>query len=69
MTLSVINLGMIKDETELGPLEEHILACRSCATRAEQAQDYVDAMRVAALDLADPCEGRMRFGADAIEPR
>jgi hypothetical protein len=46
-------LGMIKDETELAPLEEHILACGWCAERAEQTQDYVDAIRVAALDLVD----------------
>jgi hypothetical protein len=39
-------------------LEEHILACGSCAERAAEAQDYVDAMRVAALDLVDPYERR-----------
>jgi hypothetical protein len=25
---------------------------------AEEAQDYVDAMRVAGFDFVDPCEGR-----------
>lgn len=47
-------LGMLQDETELAPLEEHILACASCAERAEEAQDYVDAMRAGALELIDP---------------
>jgi hypothetical protein len=42
-------LGMVTAEEELAPLEEHILACGPCAERAEAAQDYVDAMRVALL--------------------
>jgi len=51
-------LGMVKDETELATLEGHILGCGSCAERADKIQDYVDAMRVAALELIDPNEGR-----------
>jgi hypothetical protein len=43
-------LGMVTDETELGPLEEHLLCCPKCVERAEEAQDYVDAMRIAAYD-------------------
>lgn len=43
-------LGMVTDEAELAPLEQHFLACAFCAERAEQAQNYVDAMRVAMLD-------------------
>ena len=46
-------LGMVTAEEELAPLEEHILACPSCAKRAEAAQDYVDAMRVALLRSSD----------------
>ena len=42
-------LGMVTDEAELAILEEHILACASCAERADEAQDYVDAMRAAAI--------------------
>ncbi len=47
---------MVKDETELAALEEHILACGSCAERADHSQDYVDAIRAAAilLDLDRP---------------
>jgi hypothetical protein len=41
-------LGMVTGESELAPLEEHILACAWCASRAEHAQDYVDALRKAA---------------------
>ena len=44
-------LGMVTEEPESTPLEEHILACAWCAERAEATQDYVDAMRVAMLDL------------------
>ena len=41
------HLGMVKDETELGPLEEHLLGCSSCAVRAEEVADYVDTIRAA----------------------
>ncbi len=43
-------LGMVTEEDELAPLEEHFLGCAFCAERAEQTQDYVDAIRVAMLD-------------------
>jgi hypothetical protein len=46
-------LGTVTAEEELAPLEEHILACPSCAGRAEATQDYVDAMRVALLKSSD----------------
>ena len=46
-------LGMINDETELAALEEHFLACGPCAERADETQDYVGAMRVAALMLPE----------------
>ena len=46
-------LGMVTEEAELAPLEEHILCCPSCAEHAEETQDYVDAMRVALLDYQD----------------
>jgi hypothetical protein len=39
------HLGMIVDEAELAPFEEHLLACAGCAERAEESADYVDAMR------------------------
>jgi len=47
---------MVEDATELAAMEEHILGCESCAERADEAQDYVDAIRVAALDFSDPYE-------------
>jgi hypothetical protein len=34
-------LGMVTDESELAPLEEHLLACPPCVKRAEEAQDRV----------------------------
>jgi hypothetical protein len=42
-------LGMITEEVELEPLEEHLIGCSDCADRAEETQNYVDAMRVAML--------------------
>jgi hypothetical protein len=39
------HLGMIHDEAELAPFEEHLLACPECAERADEAANYVDAMR------------------------
>jgi hypothetical protein len=42
-------LGMVKDEKELEQLEEHLLACSECVVRARDAEDYVDALRVALL--------------------
>jgi hypothetical protein len=42
-------LGMVTDDNELAALEEHILACRLCAERADEAQDFVDAIRAAAI--------------------
>jgi len=39
------HLGMILDEAELAPLEEHLLACPECVTREEGSDSYVDAIR------------------------
>jgi hypothetical protein len=44
------HLGMVKDEAELAPLEEHLLACEACAERAEEAAAYVDALRAAMIE-------------------
>ena len=43
-------LGMITEESELAPLEEHIIGCSACATRADATQDYVDAIRAAIIE-------------------
>ena len=40
-------LGMVTREEELAALEEHLLWCHPCIERAEETQNYVDAMRVA----------------------
>ena len=44
-------LGMVRDEAELAPLEEHLLACPACVERAEATQDYVDALRAALVTI------------------
>ena len=44
---------MVTTESELVHVEEHILACPSCAIPADEARDYVDAIRVAAM-LREP---------------
>ena len=38
-------LGMIADERELARIEEHLLACPECAGRAQNVQEYIDALR------------------------
>ena len=43
-------LGMVKSESELAPLEEHLLACSSCVDRAERVQEQVDAIRAAIIE-------------------
>ena len=40
-------LGMMTEEEELAPLEEHILGCSLCAERVDETQYYIGAMRVA----------------------
>jgi hypothetical protein len=42
-------LGMIKEEAQLVPLEEHLIGCPHCVGRAEAAQDYVDTIRAALI--------------------
>jgi hypothetical protein len=48
--LERLYLGKVADESELAALEEHLLACSSCAQRAEKAEKYVDAIRGAILE-------------------
>ena len=44
-------LGTITDETELAPLEEHLLVCAECIDRAEQTRQYVSTMKEALARL------------------
>ena len=41
---------MVNDESELALLEEHLLACPSCVERAEEVQNYVEAIRAAIVE-------------------
>ena len=43
------HLGMVTDEAELVPLEEHLLVCRTCIERAELVAEYVDLLRAAII--------------------
>ena len=43
------HLGMIADEAELAPFEEHLLSCPACAERAEESAEYVDTLRAAII--------------------
>lgn len=51
------HLGMVSDESELAPLEEHLLACPACVERAEAIGAYVDALRAGIID-GGYCERR-----------
>jgi hypothetical protein len=42
--------GMVTDEPEIAPLEEHLLACSLCVERAEESQGRVDAIRAAIIE-------------------
>ncbi len=44
-------LGMIRGEEELAPMEEHLLWCEQCLTRAKEAEEYIDCIRAAAVLL------------------
>ena len=46
-------LGMVKEEAELAPLEEHLLWCGGCIDRGEATAQYVDTVRAAACTLPD----------------
>jgi hypothetical protein len=47
--LERFHLGMVTDEGELAPLEEHLLLCHSCVVRAEESAQYVDDLRAAII--------------------
>ncbi len=38
-------LGMVTQEDEVAPFEEHLLWCRACVDRADEVQNYVDFVR------------------------
>lgn len=40
-TLERYALGVIRDETELARLEEHLLACPGCVARTEAWESYI----------------------------
>lgn len=43
------HLGMVNDEAELAPLEEHLLCCSECQERAGATAAYVDSLRAAII--------------------
>ena len=42
-------LGMVTDEPELASLEEHLLACPECVSRAEESDRTIDMIRRALI--------------------
>ena len=62
-------LGMVKGKTALARLEEHALACPSCAGRAEEAQDYVDAIRVASILFSEKARYMGRVVRERVRSR
>jgi hypothetical protein len=46
------HLGIIREESELAPVEEHLLACGECTVRAAEIADYVDTIRAGAINGA-----------------
>lgn len=43
-------VGVVTDEVELAPLEEHLLWCHSCIARAEEIQERVKVIGKAKLN-------------------
>ena len=43
------HLGMVVDEAELDTIEEHLLTCSHCIDAAEEAAQYVDALRAGTI--------------------
>jgi hypothetical protein len=46
-------LGHIRGEAELAPLEEHLLSCPACVSRAEASDWYVDLMRRSLMKIGE----------------
>lgn len=53
-------LGMVIDEAELAPLEEHLLWCHCCIDRVELIEAGVDMIRIALLRAGEPRESKPR---------
>jgi hypothetical protein len=45
--LERLTVDTVKDEAELGTLEEHLLACGECARRLEETREYIRTMKAA----------------------
>jgi len=43
---------MARNDTELAPLEEHLLVCAECLGRAEQTREYIGTMKAALVRLS-----------------
>ena len=39
-------LGMVTEEEELAPLEEHLLWCHDCLDLVQETEDYIDTIQV-----------------------
>jgi len=46
-------LGMVTEDEELAPLEEHLLWCHGCLDLVQETEDYVDTSRVALLNMSE----------------
>ena len=40
-------VGMVKDESELESLEQHLLVCAECIERAEETREYIGTVKAA----------------------
>jgi len=47
-------LGMVKDESELESLEEHLLVCAECIDRTDETFHYVGTMKRGLARLKGP---------------
>ncbi len=63
------HLGMVTDDSELAALEEHYLGCPDCATRAEEAAEYVDRIRAEIIVGNFDLDLRTRLGKTGFRRR
>lgn len=45
LDLERYHLGMVIEEYELAPIEEHLLGCHACQRRATESDEFVDLIR------------------------
>jgi hypothetical protein len=46
-------LGMVTEEEQLAPLEEHLLWCCGCLDLVQETEDFIDTIQVGLLNTSE----------------